>query len=411
MENEKEEGYGCGIGRPQRWQVVLASAALVVLCSLYLIETASLVGDSASADLMRTASSRHAESLVALRAAARSWDDYRDNSTANALDPYSTNSSVVLCLRRIRGDRMGSRLQITLGAWITARRHGWFFCNPPADLSAADLGFPICHNYDFMLIPGLGDAITPFSGPDSVQGPGVYAPSTTDGGVLSMWEQIWEDQDAMFSESTVTEWRRMIFNSKLRPDLDEIFWKSRTAVTIAINVRRGDIMPGIRNDIWVDDRVNIGLIEAVKSVIRERKGNGTEFELHIFSETYGEVNWHRYNVTGDVVHLHLAKKKNLDIEINYRDWKHFVTADVLIAMSTFSRLPALARPGPGPDGLPMTVYKTSRGMRKGWVGFWWDRTSDRIRLDGLRGMPDGTTRRVYPVPDRSLFNCSDLSCR
>ena len=207
----------------RRWPVVLASAALVLCCTLYLIETASLVvGDSAPPAMP----SSHAESLAALRATASSWDEYRDNSTANALDPYSTNSSVVLCIRRVRGDRMGSRLQVTLGAWITARRHGWFFCNHPDDLSAADLGFPICHNYDFMLIPGLGDAITPYSGPGSIKGPGVYAPSTTDLGALNMWNQIWGDQDAMFSESTVTEWRRMIFNSKLRPSRRDILEES-----------------------------------------------------------------------------------------------------------------------------------------------------------------------------------------
>ena len=391
----------------RRWPVVLASAALVALCSLYLIETASLVADGDA--LFTPLPPSNASSLAALRLTASSWDDYRDNSTDNYVGPYETNSSVVLCLRKIRSDRMGSRLQITLGAWITARRHGWFFCNPPADLSAADLGFAQCHEYDFMLGPSL--AFQPYAGPGSVVGPGIYAVPPTEGGVVSTWTEIWEDQDAMFSGSTVAEWRRMIFNSKLRPDLDEIFWKSRTAVTIAINVRRGDILPGVRNDIWVDDRVNIGLIEAAKSAVRERKGNDTEFELHVFSETYGAVNWTRYDATGDTVHLHLAPNYNLDIELNYRDWKHFVTADVLISMSTFSRLPALARPSPGQDGLPMTIYKMGPKMRRNWVGWTWDRPSDRIRLDGLGGMPDGTTTRWSPVPDRSLFNCSALSCR
>jgi hypothetical protein len=48
----------------------------------------------------------------------------------------------------------------------------------------------------------------------------------------------------------------------------------------------------------------------------------------------------------------------MDTELNLRDWQHFIRAEILIVVGTFSATPALGRPKhPDPKtGLPLTIH-------------------------------------------------------
>jgi hypothetical protein len=89
---------------------------------------------------------------------------------------------------------------------------------------------------------------------------------------------------------------------------------------------------------------------------------GKRCKVHVFSEAYGDTNnWTAYGK--DIVdYFHLAprmdekKKHAMDMELNLRDWKHFITADILIVGGTFSRIASYARDDPDSiTGLPLTM--------------------------------------------------------
>lgn len=180
---------------------------------------------------------------------------------------------------------------------------------------------------------------------------------------------------SMLSPETVEEWRNMILGAKVRPELDGELWihPNRSSTRIAVHARRGDILPGVRNDVWIGDDQIISLIEMAKHYVRRRKGRDHVIEVHMFSEDYGAVNWTRYG-NGLVDRFHLAPRGSWDIELNIRDWKHFVTADVMIIGGSFSQIPGLARYKPSEeDGLPMTIYmhKNNYVHVRDWVPWAW----------------------------------------
>ena len=80
------------------------------------------------------------------------------------------------------------------------------------------------------------------------------------------------------------------------------------------------------------------------------------------------LQWSRYENLVDEFHL---ASEVTDVHLNFRDWKHFVLADVLITSHTFSQIPALARGRPSlVSGLPMTLIWnafTNRAYRDYWV--------------------------------------------
>lgn len=158
----------------------------------------------------------------------------------------------------------------------------------------------------------------------------------------------------MLDDGFKKEWRERILGATLRPDLEKELWLSKDSVKIAVHARRGDILPGKRNDAWISDNQLIGLIEVSMWHIRRNLGNDTKIEVHMFSESYGATDWKRYGTLVDK--FHLAPFGSGDIDLNMRDWKHFLKADVTIVGGSFSRMPAYARPGPSKEtGLPLTL--------------------------------------------------------
>jgi hypothetical protein len=129
----------------------------------------------------------------------------------------------------------------------------------------------------------------------------------------------------------------------------EPFWKNDSSVRkIAVSIRRGDVTPdGKWYYRFIPDQAYLSLIQKCRSMFPQN-------EVHVFSEDYGATNWTAYH--GIVDFFHLAPKGQSDLMFNLRDWAHFLKADILIAGGTFSIIPALGRPEPGNDGLPMTIF-------------------------------------------------------
>mmetsp|Transcript_41375 Transcript_41375/g.72741 ORF Transcript_41375/g.72741 Transcript_41375/m.72741 type:complete len:424 (-) Transcript_41375:111-1382(-) len=292
--------------------------------------------------------------------------------------------SVTLTFQKHRRDRMGSRIQLPLSAWLVARHHGWNFCSPP-DPMASVLKFTICSSgYETLKL---------------LQGPRFeyHDDNITDSGVYyinrvrnTLWATIANSEQnavSMLDNGAVEDWRQMIVSAYVRPELEEELWLSQNSVRVAVHARRGDIRPGERNDVWIGDNQIIALIEMAKYYIRLKRGQDVTIEVHMFSEAYGVTNWTQYDTLVD--RFHLAPEGSTDIERNLRDWKHFVLADVLIIGGSFSSHPAIARPDPSPDdGFPMTLSKKRGGVgvvRK-WIRWYWDRGRGLI----VANFPDGT---------------------
>ena len=193
---------------------------------------------------------------------------------------------------------MGSRLLNPLGAWIIARYHGWDFCLPGEQMAAA-LSFPLCP-LNTELIDGrkgykykdeksiLDDATT---GDSAAGGGGVYY---IDPATKSIWDTIFDYEkrnQSLLDDVFIEEWRQMVLGSYLKPEMDEMLWLYKDSIRIAAHVRRGDIMPGKRNDKWIGDSQVIALIEMAIYRIQLNRGKDVKIEVHVFSESYGATNW------------------------------------------------------------------------------------------------------------------------
>ena len=285
-------------------------------------------------------------------------------------DEVNNTHNITLTFPKRRPDRMGSRIRGVLEAWLIARYHGWNFCSPPDPMVEA-VSFPICTNETLQ-------------GPEfeykdeNITEPGVYYIDeywNLKRNILSTTiEKIEQNDSSIFDNGAVEEWKRMILEAPLRPEMDKELWLHPDSVRIVAHVRRGDIEEGRRNDIYVGDYQIIALVEMSKYYIRLKRGDDVKIEVHVFSESYGTTDWDRYGTLVDK--FHLAPEGNNDIGLNLRDWKHFVRADILITGNTFSNVPALARPAkPLSDGLPLTLERLRKGIkvatRKDWYRWKW----------------------------------------
>ena len=262
---------------------------------------------------------------------------------------------------------MGSRTQLPFSAWLVARYHGWGFCSPPDPMARA-LGFQMCMSgYESLKMLQVGPRVM-YTEDDNITENGVYSINRKSN---TLWNTIanHEHQNAsMFTEGAdgaVEEWRRMILNAQLRPEMNQKVWRHVGSVRIVAHVRRGDILPGVRNDVWISDEHVISLIEVAIYYVRRKRGPDVKIEVHVFSEDYGMTNWTKYKPLVDV--FHLASEGSDDVELNLRDWKHFVIADVLIVGGTFSSVPAYARRNPTVNGLPITIVKNRGLFCKEWI--------------------------------------------
>ena len=304
------------------------------------------------------------------------------SSLLSELDPDNNNNdnytlNVTLTFKKRRYDRMGSRIQLPFSAWLVAKYHNWNFCSPP-DPMAQILGFTMCGSgYETLQMLQVGPQHV--YADDGIKENGVYyinRKSNTLWSTIAQYERTnFDTNKTMFTEGdggAVEEWRRMILNAPIveHPELNEKLWLNLGTIRIAVHVRRGDILPGIRNDVWISDEQIISLIELSIYYMKkqqEKRDDTKKIEVHVFSEDYGQTNWTMYKPIVDEIHLAPEGSSNLDLNIQH--WKHFVMADVLIVGGTFSSLPAYARRNPTTttDGLPITIVKDRGLYRKSWI--------------------------------------------
>lgn len=288
------------------------------------------------------------------------------------------NKDIWIQMRFPRSDRLATNIELPLFLMAYAHCYGYSFCIQHDRLGLAKY-FPGFVNQ--ICPPDLGSRnLTWYGSPKEIfirppKEPGIYA--SVDYNELGRWMR--KNEDCAFDDGMRKKWRQMILdasNSTLNPMIvnktlaeEELFEKTDDprVVTVAINVRRGDNVEWGRK-VWLD-QFYVMLLRHLRFVLEKA---GKIPEVHLFSEDYGMVdpklnitrNWTMYE---DLVqHFHLAPdmrtEKNehaMDLDLNFRDWRHFLKADVLVADSHFATTPSLGRPkAPDPRmGLPLTMKR------------------------------------------------------
>jgi hypothetical protein len=295
------------------------------------------------------------------------------------------NKNIVIQMRFPRKDRLGSNINRPLYLMGYAHCYRQWFCIEKGREGLANYfpGFETCPDgLDTTLAQGdMGWANEQPMFDHPINRSGVYSFRRGDK-LLRHWMD--KNQDCAFDDVMRRKWRKMIldasFSSKISNKTlveEELFETTDdpNVVTVAINIRRGDFIDWGRFNL-VPDQIYVIMLRQLRSILEKA---GKSPEVHLFSEDYGLVNkfynittnWTLYN--GLVEHFHLAKDMRhhrrshvMDMDLNLRDWRHFIQADILIVGGTFSATPALGRPKyPDPKtGLPLTINRWSNYDRE-----------------------------------------------
>jgi hypothetical protein len=328
--------------------------------------------------------------------------------THNDVKDYSDiNKNIVIQMKYPRGDRLASNINRPLYLMGYAHCYRQWFCISKGSEGLANYfpGFETCPDNRNKTL-GSGNIERMFDVP--INRTGVYYFVDHDKG-LEHW--MYKNHDCAFDEAMRQKWRKMIFDASssvlitnktlAEEDLFETT-DDPNVVTVAINIRRGDFNDWGRN--LVPDETYVVMLRQLRSILEKA---GKSPEVHLFSENYGIVhrefnlttNWALYD--GLVEHFHLAedmrngrkKSHNMDMDLNLRDWRHFIQADILIVGGTFSATPALGRPKyPDPKtGLPLTIHlyeKRDKDQSKpiykyGWTQHDYGWVPDKLELLNL----------------------------
>jgi len=290
---------------------------------------------------------------------------YGDISNADNLD-------ITIQLTRARNDRLGSNVRLPLYLYAYTLCKGYKFCIKKGREGrvAGIFAFPSCPENLLDFSPQKGDLFNGTATP-VIEESGTYSLRDTKLLYAAIGDQ---DPKCTFPDDFRQQWRDMVLNAVNHPSLNatltqqDLFSKNKSdrTTTIAVNIRRGDVT-NYKRAIW--DEVYVKVLQQLRSAVER---NGKIPEVHLFSEDYGMIdkrrkiapNWTLYD--GLVDHFHLApdfvglmKKSNaMDVSLNMRDWRHFLTADILVVGGSFSEIPAYGRPStPDPKtGAGLTLY-------------------------------------------------------
>lgn len=133
---------------------------------------------------------------------------------------------------------------------------------------------------------------------------------------------------------------------------------------IAVHVRRGDVTS--KSPIFSWDPVVTQSIELLRGYVQKK---GRIPRVHLFSENYGSVNWTTYQDIVDEWHLAPQMNEadtghNMDLELNLRDWIHFLKADVLVTDGSFSNVVGALRDNVDlSNGFPLTFQYCKLGFK------------------------------------------------
>lgn len=283
------------------------------------------------------------------------------------------DKNIVIQMRFPRPDRLGSHIRrpLLLMGYTNCYRQTFCIKKGSEGLARHFSGFDSCPDNLHTRLDwgdiGWKDEKQMFQG--IIERPGVYAFKRGDT-YLGNWFK--ENEDCAFDDAMRQKWGKMIVNASYSVEnqtlgKEELFERTddQNVVTLAINIRRGDLVD------WggrlFPDQVYVVMLRQLRSILKKA---GKAPEVHLFSEDYGLVdkalnitrNWTMYD--GLVEHFHLVgdmrtnkNKHAMNVDLNLRDWRHFVKADILVVGGSFSYIPSLGRPRhPDPTtGLPLTI--------------------------------------------------------
>ena len=274
------------------------------------------------------------------------------NNVTNAEKEKDTRLNVTIAMKFPRGDRLGSNVQRPLLLMAYSHCMGYNFCIGPGRAGISEIfGFPTCPE-TFVDVYHGGRIFN-----TEVNRSGVYDFARDETALL---RAISENVECALSASFRKTWRDMVFSAPQFQDPNGVasqnLFGNTSAVTVAVHIRRGDIPD--RNPIFIYDEVFVSVIKDLQERLAKA---GRESEVHVFSEDYGFTNWTAYEGLVDKDKMHLApqnqKTNAMDIDLNLRDWKHFINADVLVTGGTFSRIASYARDEADKvTGLPLTIH-------------------------------------------------------
>ena len=284
--------------------------------------------------------------------------------------------NIYIQFRSPRKDRLGSNMQRPLHLMSYAHCYRHIFCIQEGQAGLLKY-FPALLNQTCPKdlgerLPWTDDEHKLFDNPP-LKKPGVYAFKQNDN-LLEKW--VMTHMDCAFDDAMRKKWGQAIVDASSgdNPNVmnktlasEDLFEanKDPNTVSVAINIRRGDISAWGRKT-WLDQYYVI-LLRHLRFLLDKA---GRIPEVRLFSEDYGMIdiknnitlNWTMYE--GVVEHYHLAPDVStpgnphaMNIDLNLRDWRHFVQADILIVGGSFSRIPARGRPlQPNPEtGLTLTI--------------------------------------------------------
>ena len=276
-----------------------------------------------------------------------------NNINTNEKEKHTrTRLNVTIAMRFPRKDRLGSNVQRPLLLMAYSHCMGYNFCIGSGRAGVSEVfGFPTCP-------ANITDVHVGRIFETEVNRSGFYDFVRDE---VSLLKAVSENVECALSASFRKTWRDMVFSAPQFQDPNavasqDLFRNTTSAVTVAVHIRRGDIADG--NPIFILDNVFVSIIKDLQERLAKA---GRESEVHVFSEDYGFTNWTAYEGLVDKDKMHLAprnqKKHAMDMDLNLRDWKHFINADVLVAGGTFSRIASYARDEADKvTGLPLTIH-------------------------------------------------------
>lgn len=289
------------------------------------------------------------------------------NDTASAIVESESNNdaaaNITVVMQYPRHDRLGSNVQRPFILQAYALCKGYDFCIVDGREGVASVfeKFPTCSRN---LPPPVG---TIFESKENTSGS--YLFFTNEKAALRAFS---ENADCMLQSTNRAVWRDTVFSARQYQNnsiaSESLFKRDGDVppVSIAVHIRRGDIGER-RKDIFITDDVYHTLLTSLKATIQKLNRSS---EIHIFSEDYGDTNWTSYKrFLSSPQNLHLAPSLKhqgdhaMDIELNLRDWKAFIEADILLVGGTFSRIASYARGDTDRStGLPLTISPCRSGL-------------------------------------------------
>ncbi len=354
----------------------------------------------------------------------------KKGTTIDGIEPNNNKGDIVdrsiyVQLRFPRGDRLGSNIVRPLSLMGYAHCYRHIFCIAEGRGGLTKY-FPALVNLTcpkdlHQRLPWIDDGEKKLFDNPPLKEPGIYAFKRNDKR-LETWTKT--HMDCAFDDVMRKKWGQVIVDASLgdNPNIinktlasEDLFEanKDPNTVTVAINIRRGDFTDWQRK-VYLDQYYVI-LLRHLRFLLVKA---GRIPEVHLFSEDYGMIdigrnitrNWTMYE--GLVEHYHFAPDMRtarnphvMNMDLNLRDWRHFVQADILIVGGSFSRIPALGRPlQPNAEtGLPLTidcVFEKNLPPNTATYFFGWSKYGSKYMPDkyALKNLPQVFTQHdTVPV--------------